>query len=257
MKASLDIIPGEELLFIYYQAFKGRLLNGLIHNIGSPLQSLMFFVEIMKMEDKFFRKLENLQSRLDSVYHDLNVIINTFNDFRMLDQLVDSMEKNLNFPDFFWLFSRVLKTDLFFKHNVSLEVRSNVRLAYLGVPSRIFVLIFVELVNNALKSLKRVEGSKRLVFYLEVPDEQERAIIGIGDSGYGWDSSHDVSILFHPLYFSWDPLKKGIYQEVPSFGLGLSCVRELCSKYEIDISLKRLDNMSWVRLTLPVYGVIF
>ncbi|MCX7822282.1 MAG: ATP-binding protein [Syntrophobacterales bacterium] len=240
----------ESILFVYYQAFKGRLLNGLIHNIGSPLQSLVFFLEFLEIESP-----KTFQSQFRDVSSQLGSIISYFDDFRYFDKMAHSPEMNLDIYGFYQLFSKILKADLFFKHSVSLEIQSSVGITLLEMPSKVFVLIFVELVNNALKALRKVEGEKKLIFKLNVTESKNSIIVGVGDSGCGWDVSLDSSTFFKPSYSFW-PFFDTKVSEIPSFGMGLFCVKKLLVEYGGSISLTRSsEGMSWVELILPVRDV--
>lgn len=253
MKVSLDIESCETILFMYYQMFKGRLLNGLIHNVGSHLQSIIFLVQLLDVEDN--RSSEGSQTHINAIYNALNNISDIFDDFRILDQMTDNREKTLNLGEVYRLFSRILKADLFFKHNISLEIRSGGESIFPEIPSRMFLLVFVELVNNALKALSRVDGEKKLIFDVRITGEQQTAVIRIGDSGCGWSSDADPLDFFKPSYFFWPPVEVRV-GEKPSLGLGLYCARELVGQYGGTISLSRSDSISWVELTLPIYPVI-
>lgn len=246
----------ESVLLLYYHAYKGRLLNGLIHNIGSPLQSVMFLFEFLETKnfgggDKELREI--VDSQLTVVSRELQGVAETFENFRILERMVESYERTLNLPDFLRLFSKVLWTDLFFKHNVKLSIKSDLHFIVPDMPSRIICLIFVEIVRNALKALKRTEGSRKLEFVLNVADDRNKVVIKVGDSGCGWSLDTDTSALFQPYHSRWDPLDVSEI-EIPSFGLGLHCVRELISFYGGEISLSRYDDMTWVTLVLPFSG---
>lgn len=243
----------ESILLLYYYAFKGSLLNGLIHNIGSPLQSVLLLFEFPDLTSILGRGRgleETVGSHISAVSTELKGLGETFEDFRMLEQMVETDERTLNIPDFFNLLSKILWADLFFKHNVKLSIKSDFHFMVPDVPSRIMVLVFVELVRNALKALRRTEGSRKLEFVLNVSEAGNKAIIGVGDSGCGWASNTDVSQLFEPYYSGWDPLDT-YDSEIPSFGLGLYCIKELLSWYGGEVLIRRDSGTTWATLVVP------
>jgi len=257
MEIIAKVHNSEEILLLYYYAFKGKLLDGLIHNIGSPLQSVMFLMELMESSENVpsdFAKI--VGSKLELVSREVRTVADTLNDFRFFHQLAESKEGTLNVSEFYHLFARILKADLFCKHNVSISIESTLRVAIPKMPSRIFVLIFVELVRNALKAIKSTGNRGIMKFQLDNdPMSGDRIIVRVGDTGCGLIAEVDLHTFFKPSYSSWNLSGKDV-TEMPSFGLGLYCVRDLLSFYGGEISLKRDADFTWAEAIIPVETVI-
>jgi signal transduction histidine kinase len=257
MEVIAKIHNSEEILLLYYYAFKGKLLDGLIHNIGSPLQSVMFFMEFMESSRNApsdFAKI--VESKLELVSQEVRIVADILSDFRSFQQLAESKEAILNIPEFYHLFARILRADLFCKHNVSISIESTLRVAIPRMPSRIFVLIFVELVRNALRAIKSTGNKGMMKFQLDDdPMSRDRIIVRVGDTGCGLTTGVDLHTLFKPSYSSWNLSKKDV-MGMPSFGLGLYCVRDLLFSYGGEISLRRDADFTWAEVIIPVETVI-
>ncbi|MEJ5300860.1 MAG: ATP-binding protein [Thermodesulforhabdaceae bacterium] len=257
MKAVAEIHDSEAILLLYYYAFKGKLLSGLIHNVGSPLQSVMFLVELMGSTVNLLSDFdETAKPKLDIISREVKIIADTFSDFRILQQLADSEEEVLDVCEFYHLITRILKADIFCKHNVSISIKSSLRVAIPQMPSRVFVIMFVELVRNALKAIKSSSDKGGVEFCIDPSTlSKHEIIVRVIDTGCGWDPDFDSSLLFQPSYSSWD-FPKEDFDEIPSFGLGLCCIQDLLSIYGGSISVNRDNNFTQVEMKIPARMII-
>ncbi len=230
-----------EILKLYYDAFKGDLLWGVIHNISTPLQNIRFALDFVKKDLDI--------TYLNLVEGELSRVFDVLEDFKNIEIFLAERHNNFTFEEVFALISKVLRSDLFFKHHVSLtiDMREN---PFLPFHPQEFVLIFIELVRNALTALRFVDAPRELIF--SVWTDPSSLIFGVGDNGCGWSDETEVMSFFEPGFRNWPEGKHLDYEVGISLGMGLYCVKKLLEKHNSRVELVRSKGISWAYVNVPL-----
>ncbi len=255
----------ETVLTLYFRAFQGSLLHGVIHNLSTPLQSLMFLLSFLSREVSPTGQVEGtsecgsqeLSRKIVMMEEEVSKMCRICEEFRLLDQMVVHETPMVNIPECFGVFSKVLNANLFVKHFVRLSIRGDEGINVISIPARVFTLIFTELVQNAISALKRVEhGRKMMVFRARRDEIRGEVRIEVGDNGCGWHPSQDATSFFAPSVSRWPHLGEGCEDECAHVGMGLFCVRGMLRQYHGEIELFRQGDFTWASCAMGMDALL-
>jgi len=144
---------------------------------------------------------------------------------------------------------RVLRADLFFKHQVGTELRLASDLPLVSVPAGVLVLAMVHLFRNAMIAM-RDSKDKHLIVATCWRESQVWFIFR--DSGCGFTTAQ-ADRFFEPYYSGW-----GIDQSKPDthdkhLGMGLFTVRTALLPYGATVSIERQAHETAAYLKLPAF----
>jgi signal transduction histidine kinase len=142
---------------------------------------------------------------------------------------------------------RVLRADLFFKHQVVTELRLAPDLPLVNVPPGVLVLTVVHLFRNAMTAM-RDSKDKHLV--VETCWREPQVWFVFRDSGCGFTPAQ-ADRLFEPYFSGWeiDPSKTDTHDK--HLGMGLFTVRTALLPYGATVSIERQARETAVYLKLP------
>jgi signal transduction histidine kinase len=185
----------------------GGFIQGFIHNVNGPLQNMSMLVELLqrgqeKQEElilsaglgstdqivpqlaKQRQRIEQLGSQVESLAEMLRV----FMVLRQIERSSTQIDVNLVLTKL----SNAFKADLFFKHQVTLDLRLSRNLPFIQIPGHHIVPALVHLFRNAVTALKSSRGRHLTV---ESREAGGSVLIEISDNGCGVGQASRKTIL--------------------------------------------------------------
>lgn len=217
-KKSLEM----ELIRINRLAELGKRIQGIVHNLNSPMNSILGYAQFIKEDYPENTDIEKIIASAKSMSQTIKGLLTKIKK----DALASPDLVNLN--DFIKLEIDNYKHHLFFKNEVKLELELAEKLPPLlctyGDLSQVFNVIF----NNAIDAMVNSETKKIAVHTFK---EEEYIGFEIIDSGCGI-SKDNISKIFEPNFTTKELSFSG------GFGLGLaianSIVKKIQGKIEVD-----------------------
>lgn len=240
----------------------GAFTQGLIHNLNGPLQNISMLAELLRSgfeqygevigreEEKTSgeggRILDRERQRLQRLSEQISLLDRMLRDLRLLHE----MERNPTEVDLNLLITNLVQTfrcDLFFKHQVELELRLADDLPFVRVLGRHLIPALVHLFHNAMTAL-RDAPRKRLVI---VSQAEEGVIwISLRDSGCGLKPG-EADQCFEPFYSGWSP---AIQKQETHLGMGLFLASVLLEPYTVKVRLQAEGDETVASLEIPITG---
>ncbi|NLI82493.1 MAG: HAMP domain-containing histidine kinase [Deltaproteobacteria bacterium] len=241
----------------------GGFIQGLIHNINGPLHNMSMLVEVLvrsqgKLEKSAKESGLSVDPALDALLQkqgrrleQLSQQIKTLTDMLRSFMLLHEIERNESEVDVNLVLTKLAETfrsDLFFKHQVTLELRLTKNLPLVRVLGRHLLPALVHLFKNAVTAMRQ-SPEKRLV--LESALEEDGIRIAFRDTGCGIASEEARRRCFDLFYSHWAQLP-----EIPStdecyLGFGLFAVRRLLEPYGVRVALESVDGETTALLHIP------
>ena len=199
------------------------------HQLGTPLSSLMAWVEYLKMktgsEDKYIIEVEKDINRLNTITERFSKIgsapaLNTVNLADVLQHSVDYMKSRV---------SAKLKIQL--KSNTSSEI-------FVPMNAPLFEWVIENLLKNAIDAMRGI-GS----IDINLSENAVQAIIDISDTGKGLSKSQFKTIF-----------KPGFTTKSRGWGLGLSLSKRIIEEYhkgQIFVKTSHVGKGTTFRIILP------
>ncbi len=187
------------------------------HQLGTPLSSLMAWVEYLKLKDID----ENTITELSKDIHRLEIITERFSKIGSLPKLeseniVDALRQTIDY-----LKARISK-------NVTMELKTNTDNLLAKVNPSLFSWVIENLIKNAVDAMKG-EGS----IMVTITDQSQFVYIDLADTGSGIPRSKQKTI-FEP----------GFTTKQRGWGLGLSLAKRIIENYHSGkIFVKQSDAM--------------
>ena len=225
----LELIIGAIFIFLGYIGFsyikkheQGSIWVGLsretAHQLGTPLSSLMGWVEILKNPDSKPEEIQPIVSEIKNDVDKLNKIANRFSKIGSLPKLekydVTSVIKDVckyfekRIPSLTGADGKMVK-------KVSLEFNTN-DVIYASINKDLFEWVIENLLKNALDAMDKNTG----IISFSITSNENEIIIDVSDNGKGVDKMHRKDI-FRPGYST---KKRG-------WGLGLSLSKRIIEDY--------------------------
>jgi signal transduction histidine kinase len=245
------------------QSYMGGFTQGLIHNINGPMQNMSMLTElILAGQDRANQFVlahcsndldpwkpihEKQKQRLQQLSGQITALTEMLRDFMQLSELERSAsEVNLN--DVVTRLLKALRADLFFKHQVELELRLARDLPLIRILASHLITSLVHLFQNAMLAM-RESLEKRLI--IETRREGNAIWLTFRDSGCGF-SPDQQAYLLDPFYSGWPAeILKSSRQE-RHLGLGLFAVRYLLGSHGVRVSLEREKRETVATLEFPI-----
>jgi signal transduction histidine kinase len=253
----------EALFAKEHLSYMGGFTQGLIHNINGPMQNMSMLVELLLVgqdrinqfvqarcagdPDKWMQIQEKQKQRLQQMSGQINALTEMLRDF----MLINEMERNESEVDLNLAVSKLihaLRADLFFKHQVELELRLTTDLPLIRVTARHLIPSLVHLFQNAMSAMQDVP-EKRLV--VETRYDGGCVRLSFTDTGCGFTAEQEAH-LFEPFFTGWPPAVLTHTRQERHFGLGLYTVRALLSAYGVKVALERIGHETLATLEIPV-----
>lgn len=158
----------KEMIEILKMASMGKLMNGLIHNLNSPLQNIGMDIELAAMYLKATKqevkeiteKLNSRIARMESEFERINQILKwgTIN-IQMDEYNLKSMTLNL----FLQQVMKMLEANLYFKHNVKKEMNLIPDLSKLEKRSEDFWFALIWFMQSMIDHIEKKEIKELMI----------------------------------------------------------------------------------------------
>ena len=227
----MDLIKSNKLAEI------GRRVEGIIHNLNSPLNSILGYAQLLKKEFSKHKDLEKILESGKIISHYVKVLQTKIQkDNVYMTQPIDINE----------LVSQELELcnhNLFFKHYVILDTNFDTELPEILAVFGDISLCVANLLNNAIESLK---DSTEKQIGIRTYQTSEMIAIEIKDTGSGIEEKN-----LHKIFEPYFTTKK--HKDAIGFGLGLAIGKNITDKYNGRIEVKStLGHGSTFTIFLPI-----
>ncbi|PID29968.1 MAG: hypothetical protein CSB55_00605 [Candidatus Cloacimonadota bacterium] len=215
----------------------GLLIEGISHNLNSPLSNLLGYIQLLKEE---YPDLKDVQKIFDNGMR-MAEIIKTLMD-RVSDTEVFA-PRMINVNDMINKEIDFFKHNLFFKANVEVKLDLDESLPPVSMIYSDLSQTAANILSNATEAMK--DSSKKIIF-VKTYRENNFLKISIKDTGHGIPEDK-INVIFEPFYSD-----KGLTDK-SGRGLGLSISKQLLKKYGADISAESVYGKgSKFTITLPL-----
>ncbi|MBC8383657.1 MAG: GHKL domain-containing protein [Candidatus Cloacimonetes bacterium] len=226
----MEIIKSNKLAEI------GRRVEGVVHNMNSPLNSILGYAQLIKKESKDNADLDKIIDAAKNISQSVKTLL------RKVQQDNISMMRPIDINQLIGQELELLEHNLFFKHYVLLEKNlfkdlPTVKAVYSDISQS-----FTNLVNNAIEAM---HDSKERNIWVRTYQTSDFIAIEVRDSGEGIEEKYQSKI-FEPYYTSKKEKAQG------GFGLGLAICKNIVERYGGYITVRsEQDKGSTFTIFLP------
>ncbi len=245
-------------------SYIGDLVQGLIHNVNGPLHNISMLLEMFargrEKMDKFVRSrlqgsveeweaLHDKQAkRMEQMSLQLSVLIEMLRDFMVLRE-AERSEQDVDLILVIRRLARIFRADLFYKHNVLVELRLPEAMPPIRIPGDSLVPAFVYIFKNAITAMRASEEKRLTVEYLR---EEERVRVVVKDTGCGPAEGLEADAAFDLFYSAWPQGVLDACKGESHYGFGLYAARRLLEPYGATLELTREGEETRVVVDIPV-----
>ncbi len=217
------------------EKIKTEFLAQMSHEIRSPLNVVMNFIELIKSEvedtisEEMKYSFQSIDSASNRIIRTIDLILN------MTDLQIGSYERSVSKIDIVEMLNRVKSEYLQTAKNKNLELELELGFDEKTINSDEYALtqIISNLVDNAIKYTDK--GYIKIIGHL---DKEEKLIIKVEDTGIG------MSKEFLPTLFnSFTQEEQGYSRAYDGNGLGMALVKNYCEIISCEISITSKKGM--------------
>lgn len=230
-------------------AIIGRLTQGMVHNLKSPLQVIQTSVDLIEtkankiQEDSFYNYTKYIIQSVTKI----NQIMDTLMIKSRKEQNQDLQLVNIN--DLVQRELQLLEGNLYFKNKIKKKYVFDEQIDSIPLLYSYISQVFYNLINNAMDSMW---GKKTRELTIVTRQDESKIYMDLADTGCGI-APEDLSKVFDPFYSSKPP--KGEEQkegEPTGTGLGLYTCIELLKPFNGEIAISsNLGKGSVFTVVLP------
>ncbi|MCX6641067.1 MAG: PAS domain S-box protein [bacterium] len=209
----------------------GLLASGLAHNIISPLSAIVMTAEMTKIKYPQVSELDDVLSATGRIQE---IISNLMSKSRQ-EQSREVTELDIN--KLVKIELKFLEANLFFKHNVTLEVDLGSEIPIIRGLYGDFSQVFQNLVGNALDAMI---SSPEPVLTIKTNYDKKKGTIALNvrDTGCGIPSEN-VRRIFEPFFTTKSTAEESTEQRPNGgTGLGLCTVQQILGKYKATVTVE-------------------
>lgn len=195
----------------------GRRVEGIVHNINSPLNTVMGYTQLMMKDYPQAVELDKILEATKNISHTVKGLLNK----TKLDS--SSLIRPLDINELILQELELCQHNLFFKHHVELITDFDPDLAKLRAVYGDISLCVANLINNAIETL---ENSPEKTLSISTFRQDKFLGISIQDSGEGI-REENLELIFEPYYTT----KAKEAGKGSGFGLGLAISRNIAERY--------------------------
>ena len=226
----MEIIKSNKLAEI------GRRVEGVVHNMNSPLNSILGYAQLIKKEYKDNDDVDKIIDAAKNISQSVKTLL------RKVQQDNISMMRPIDINLLIEQELELLKHNLFFKHYVVLEKQLFKNLPPVKAVYSDISQSFTNLVNNALEAM---QDSKERNIWVRTYQTSDFIAIEVRDSGEGIEERYHSKI-FEPYFTSKKEKEQG------GFGLGLAICKNVVERYGGYITVRsELGKGSTFTIFLP------
>ena len=223
-------------------AYLGSMVQGLTHNLLSPLTAILGRAEMLSLKYQSERDLEDIIHTTRIMGENIRTLLAKIAGERQ------STEQELDINDILKAELRVLEANLFFKHKIKKEYHFEERLPKIRGIYGDFSQSFANIIKNAIDAMK---DSKEKKLAVATGYDKERIMVLVADSGCGIEKKH-ISKIFDSNFSTKLHRIGNSDEDLSGMGLGLASVKELLSHYGVSFDVKSNLNKGTVfRLYIP------
>jgi signal transduction histidine kinase len=203
----------------------GSLTSGIVHEINKPLQSIKILTGGILYRhkngekipyDKILGNMGKISRRCDRIKDIIENVKGLYHSVRQTD--VHGIDLNENILSILHFMEPDIREQ---RINVLLDLAPKVKPVNF---TRIqFQQILVNLLNNAMEALKRIDGER--LIHIRTREQEEKALVEISDNGPGIPETIEKNV-FDPFFTTGQGM-----------GIGLYLVRKILSAFEADIEI--------------------
>lgn len=239
-------------------SFAGKFVQGFVHNTNGPLQNLSMLTEMLiagmdlqdrlykaREDDKWAEALEKQKKRLTQMRDQIYGLAGTLREFMQLLE-IERNSTDIDINGLLAIVLRVFRSNLFFKHRVTPELKLQRNLPLARIPGCNIIPVLFHLVQNAVTA---IENSPRKELTVETALEDDHIVIRITDSGCGL-SGCDPESLFGLFESKWPDSGQG--ENSVHLGFGLYAARMLLLPYNCTVNLESSSDGTSSIVRIPV-----
>lgn len=206
----------------------GRRIEGIVHNINSPLNTILGYAQLMRKNNKDSKDLVKIIEAGKNISHLVKGLLNK----AKADS--SSMTRPVDINELIHQELELCNHNLFFKHYVDLELNLSETIPQVKAVYGDISLSVANIINNAIESLEnRIDKFIKVETYLH----DGMVAIAIEDTGVGIPEENREAI-FEP-YFTTKNREDG---KGSGFGLGLAISKSVVDRYQGRIELISEEN---------------
>lgn len=215
----------------------GRLAEGIVHNINSPLNSVLGYSQLIKKKLGPNEDLERVIEAGKNISQYVKVLLKKVRNDNI------SMLRPVNINEVISQELEMCQHNLFFKHYITLEKELDHNIPDLKIVHGDYSLCVANLLNNAIDSMRY---QKQKDMFIRTYSENDNVVFEIRDTGEGI-LEKDKEHIFDPYFSTKSKTEKSGY------GLGLAITKSIIGKYNgtIDVTSVK-DSGSTFRVIVPV-----
>jgi signal transduction histidine kinase len=218
----------------------GRYAAGIVHNLNNPLQLLMGYAELIKIEDPDNPYIEAQLKAAQSIKEMIATILSN------CSMKSNTTKVEIDFNQLLKDLVEIMTADQFFKHHVQKIFNLQPLPGFMGVYAH-FDQVFGNLLKNAVEAM---HASERCELKIETKCARGRIDISISDSGQGI-RQEEMDKIFDPFYTT-----KPLVAENGTpcgTGLGLASTKEMIESYNGKITVdSEFGKGSVFRIQIPI-----
>lgn len=225
----------------------GLLASGIAHNINSPLSAIIMTAEMAQAKHPEVTELGDILQASSRIGE---IISNLMTKSR---QEQSSAEMEIDVNDLVKTELKFLEANLYFKHNVDVELTLAPELPRIHGLYSDFSQCFQNLVQNALDAMV---ASDELLLTVRTRFDagRDKVILSIRDTGSGI-AEEDKNRIFEPFFTTKSDVGEANRLRPSGTGLGLSTARQLLAKYGVAIEVdSHVGRGSEFHIVIPVQG---
>ncbi len=230
-------------------AIVGRLTQGIIHNLRTPLQTIFLYRDLAETLSKEPSKqsLFNFIRKMAQAAEQINQLMDNLMYKSRLDQTREIVPIQIN--DFLQRELDLYNANFYFKYNIKKQYLFDKTLPTLLLVYSDISLVFDNLINNALDAMWNQKNQELIIITRQ---DKERVYIDFKDTGCGIAPEH-LSMIFEPFYTS-KPAKgeEKVAGEPTGTGLGLHTCQEILNTFGAELLVRsKVDLGSVFTVILP------
>ena len=221
----------------------GELIQGITHNMNTPLSTINGGIDILK--SRLLRDKERGEINIDSY---INAISRVSGATKNLIQIVKNTMKrsrdenraekiDLNINKLLTQELEFLQANMFFKHQVKKEFDFSEEIPTIKAIYSDLSQIFLNIIQNSIDAMWE---TKEKVMKIKTRLKDDKILVNISDSGCGIPEKN-LKKIFN-IFFTTKPTEEGKDNHPVGNGLGLHMVSQLANIYGIKIDVKSKIN---------------
>jgi signal transduction histidine kinase len=198
----------------------GRVVSGMIHDLGTPLSVINTSIELDLLQPAFEPHTDHLNMLLSQVTHCREIVRSTLGFLRRQAREWDLLSIN-DLVETSLQLARPMMRD----HNVQLTTALATGLPYIRLESILTRQALLNLINNACQAMDAKEGPRQLTVSTEI--QEGYVTVTVEDTGTGVDPEfHDQ--IFESFYSTKGP---------NGTGLGLAVVKNVMNEHHGSVEM--------------------